>query len=105
MALADLSCSGIGDTSVCRGEYSVPAIADTGRGGCSSAGIGVALALRAGSGREPLGRAGRFVRRSVRKLAVQSFCESLSLPGRVTGEEEKNLKGDEERVTVGAKGC
>ena len=67
--------------SVCRAELSTPAMADTGRAGGSRAGEREALALRAGSGRDPLGRAGRFVRRLVRKSAVQSFCESLGLPG------------------------
>ena len=105
MALADLSGPDKGDMSVCCVEYNAPAIADTGRAGGSRVETGVALALRAGSGRDPLGRAGRFVRKSVRNSAVQLFCESLGSPGCVTWEDEKNFKGDEERVTVGAKGC
>jgi len=105
MALVDLSGLFIGDVSGCCVECSAPAIADAGRVRGSRVETAVALALRAGRGRDPLGRAGRFVRRSVRNSAVQFLCESSGLPGWVTGEDEKNFKGDEERVRVGAKGC
>lgn len=63
----------------------------------------VEVAFRFGSGLEPLGRAGRFERRSVRNSAVHCLCDSCDTPAVGTDEEAKNFKGEERKGRLAGK--
>ena len=49
---------------------------------------------RTGNGLEPLGRVGRFDRRSVRYSAVHFFCELSGFGGSDGAEDKKNFNGE-----------
>lgn len=65
-------------------------IAEEVRNGGSCAGVRLRGLSRSGIGLEPIGRAGRLERRSLRKLACQSFWVRED----VSGLEAKNFNGE-----------
>ena len=80
-------------------------MAELDRSGRSRPGVGAAVALRLGNGLAPLGRVGRFVRKSVRKSAVHFLCESSGLDGTLSEKDWEFFKGDGRKEVRVAKGC
>ena len=68
-------------------------IAEEVRNGSSCAGVRLRAPSRSGIGLEPVGRAGRFERRSLRKLACQSFWAREGTSG-LGAKEAKNFNGE-----------
>ncbi len=72
------------------------AMADDVLAGTSEADTREEMDLRfGGGGRAPLGRTGRFVRRSVKYSAVHAFCESCVFLTVGTSDDEKNFRAEE----------